>query len=82
MRPDRLVEDARIILGAVHVAPLAATGAARFLIGRTLDRETIEMAAGIAFKPAKPLDNTDLTHLWRKRMVRVEVSRALTELIA
>jgi hypothetical protein len=38
------------------------------------------MAAGIAYKPAKPLDNADLSYAWRKRMARVEVARALREL--
>ena len=33
-----------------------------------------------AYRPAKPLDNTDLTLAYRKRMVRVFVSRALREL--
>jgi 4-hydroxybenzoyl-CoA reductase subunit beta len=75
-----VVEDARIVLGAVHVRPLDAADAAEFLRGKTLDREVIEMAAGIAGKPAKPLDNADLVYHWRKRMVRVEVARALREL--
>jgi 4-hydroxybenzoyl-CoA reductase subunit beta len=75
-----VVEDARIVLGAVHVRPVEATDAAQFLRGRVLDAETIEMAAGIAYKPAKPLDNADLNYAWRKRMARVEVARALREL--
>jgi 4-hydroxybenzoyl-CoA reductase subunit beta len=74
------VEEARIVLGAVHVRPLRAPDAESFLQGRPLDDETLEMAAGIAYRPAKPLDNADLTHYWRKRMVRVEVARALREL--
>jgi 4-hydroxybenzoyl-CoA reductase subunit beta len=77
--PDCTVEDIRIVLAAVHTSPLEATDAADFLRGRQLTPETIAMGAGIAFNPAKPLDNTDLTHLWRKRMVRVEVRRALNE---
>ena len=32
---------------------------------------------GKAAKPAKPLDNADLGHFWRKRMVRVVVEQAL-----
>ncbi|HEY7410271.1 MAG TPA: hypothetical protein VII13_06000, partial [Vicinamibacteria bacterium] len=68
------------VLGAVHVRPVEATDAAQFLRGRVLDAETIEMAAGIAYKPAKPLDNADLNYAWRKRMARVEVARALREL--
>ena len=75
----RVVEDARIVLGAVHTAPVEATDAEQFLRGRTLDAETIEMAAGIAYKPARPLDNADLSYAWRKRMARIEVARALRE---
>jgi 4-hydroxybenzoyl-CoA reductase subunit beta len=77
---DDVVEDARIVLGAVHTHPVEATDAQQFLKGKRLDRETIEMAAGIAYKPAKPLDNADLAYAWRKRMARVEVARALREL--
>jgi 4-hydroxybenzoyl-CoA reductase subunit beta len=76
----RVVEEARIVLGAVHTAPVVATDAETFLRGRTLDPETIETAAGVAYKPAKPLDNADLSYAWRKRMARVEVARALREL--
>jgi 4-hydroxybenzoyl-CoA reductase subunit beta len=74
------VEEARIVLGAVHVAPVEAKDAQDFLRGKRLDAETIEMASGIAYKPAKPLDNADLVYSWRKRMARIEVSRALREL--
>lgn len=75
-----LVQDARIVLGAVHTRPLEATDAQEFLKGKPLDAETIEMAAGIAYRPARPLDNADLSYAWRKRMTRVEVARALREL--
>jgi 4-hydroxybenzoyl-CoA reductase subunit beta len=79
MRGD-VVEEARIVLGAVQVSPVEATDAGEFLRGRRLDGESIEMAAGIAYKPAKPLDNADLAYAWRKRMARIEVARALREL--
>ena len=75
-----VVEECRIVLGAVHTHPVEASAAQEFLQGRTLDAEAIEMAAGIAYKPAKPLDNADLVYAWRKRMVRIEVARALREL--
>jgi 4-hydroxybenzoyl-CoA reductase subunit beta len=75
-----VVEEARIVLGAVDVRPVEARDAQEFLRGRPLDRETIEMAAGIAYKPARPLDNADLVYAWRKRMARIEVARALGEL--
>jgi 4-hydroxybenzoyl-CoA reductase subunit beta len=76
----RVVEEARLVLGAVHTAPVVAADAQEFLRGRTLEAETIEIAAGIAYKPARPLDNADLSYAWRKRMARVEVARALREL--
>jgi len=75
-----VVEDARIVLGAVHVSPVQAREAEDFLRGKRLDGEHIDLAAGIAYKPAKPLDNADLSYAWRKRMARVEVARALREL--
>ncbi|MDQ6719986.1 MAG: FAD binding domain-containing protein [Candidatus Dormibacteraeota bacterium] len=69
----------RIVLSAVASHPLEARAADEFMTGKSLDEETIRAAAEIAAKPAKPLDNTDLTHFWRKRMVRVVVEQALTK---
>jgi 4-hydroxybenzoyl-CoA reductase subunit beta len=80
LAPGGPVEQIRIVLGAVHTSPVRATDAETFLEGKMLDRETIEMAAGIAYKPAKPLDNADLSYAWRKRMARLEVARALREI--
>jgi 4-hydroxybenzoyl-CoA reductase subunit beta len=77
---DGTVETARIVLTAVESAPVVAADAESSLVGRKLDDETIEQAAAIAYRPAKPLDNTDLTHAYRKKMARVEVARALREL--
>jgi 4-hydroxybenzoyl-CoA reductase subunit beta len=74
------VEEARIVLGAVHTTPVVARDANEFLRGKRLEPGVIDMAAGIAYKPAKPLDNADLVYSWRKRMVRIEVARALREL--
>jgi hypothetical protein len=44
-----------------------------------LDEATIMEAAVQAAGPAKPLDNADLSHSWRKRMVRVVVESALKD---
>jgi len=76
MDGDRVV-DCRIVLSAVASHPLEATAAGEFLKGRRLDAQTIAEAAAVAAKPAKPLDNADLSHFWRKRMVRVVVEQAL-----
>ena len=73
------VARCRIVLSAVASHPLEARAADEFLTGKTLDEETVRAAAEIAAKPAKPLDNADLTHFWRKRMVRVVVEQALIQ---
>ena len=75
------VTGCRIVLSAVASHPVEATAAEEFLNGRRLDAETIREAAEIAGKPAKPLDNADLSHFWRKRMVRVVVEQALERAI-
>jgi 4-hydroxybenzoyl-CoA reductase subunit beta len=73
------VAKCRIVLSAVASHPLDARAADEFLAGKTLDQETVREAAEIAAKPAKPLDNADLTHFWRKRMVRVVVEQAIAQ---
>jgi CO/xanthine dehydrogenase FAD-binding subunit len=40
----------------------------------------IEAAAEAAAGPARPLDNTDLTHPYRKKVTRVYVARALARI--
>ena len=78
---DRVVEDARLVLGAVASRPLDAHDAAASLIGRSLnDDAAIAAAAEAAFGPAKPMDNTDFVLHWRKRVVREFVTYALREL--
>jgi len=71
------VEWARLALSGVGSRPVEAAAAGEFLAGRTLTPEVVAEAAELAARPAKPLDNTDLTHFWRKRMVRVLVEQAL-----
>ena len=80
--PDGTVSAARVVLGAVASHPLEVPAAADALLGGRLDETSIGAAADAAFKPAKPMDNTDFTLGWRKEMVRVYVQRALSELRA
>jgi CO/xanthine dehydrogenase FAD-binding subunit len=67
------------VLGAVASYPIKATAAEELLVGQRLNDEVIEEAARVAFKPAKPLDNTDMGHPYRKQMVQVYVARALRD---
>jgi 4-hydroxybenzoyl-CoA reductase subunit beta len=73
------VVDCRIVLSAVASHPLEATAAEQFLKGKRAVADVIRETADIAAKPAKPLDNADLSHFWRKRMVRVVVEQALVQ---
>ena len=73
------VVSCRIVLSAVASHPLEATAAEAFLKGKRVNDDTIRETAEIAAKPAKPLDNADLSHFWRKRMVRVVVEQSLAQ---
>jgi 4-hydroxybenzoyl-CoA reductase subunit beta len=75
-----VVCEARVVLGAVASLPREAPKAAAVLVGQRLTAETIEAAADAAAGPARPLDNTDLTHPYRKKVARVYVARALARL--
>jgi CO/xanthine dehydrogenase FAD-binding subunit len=74
-----VVEKARIVLGAVASAPVEATEAADFLVGKPLTEETIAEAAALARGPARPMDNTDFQPQWRGAMVAPYTEGALRE---
>lgn len=74
------VVEARIVLGAVASAPVRALLAEQALAGRALDEEAIAKAAEAAAGPARPMDNTDFSFLWRKEMTRKWVAAALRQL--
>ena len=76
---DGTVTSARIVLTAVESAPLEAEKAQALLLGKKLSVDLIEEAAALAYRPAKPLDNTDLSYPYRKKMTKVEVARALRD---
>ncbi len=75
-----VVEDARIVVGSAACRPLSATVAAKSLLGRPLNQSSIEEAAALAARIAKPLDNTDFDMTWRKRVTAEFVTYALREL--
>ena len=75
-----VVREARIVLGAVASLPREAARAAEALVGERLQADVIARAADLAASPSKPLDNTDFTHPYRKKMTRVYVARALRRL--
>jgi 4-hydroxybenzoyl-CoA reductase subunit beta len=79
---DGAVEQVRLVLGAVGSAPVDVSEAAAPLVGTTPTPAAIESVAATAWRGARPLDNTDLHYAWRKKMARVYVRRALTEVCA
>lgn len=76
------VADARIVLGAVASYPQLIPGASDAVRGGKLEDDAIDAAAEAAFRPSKPMDNTDFGLSWRKQMTRTYVRRALEELRA
>jgi len=74
------VTDARIVLGGVASWPQEIPEAAAALRDGELGDDAIAAAAAAAYRPAKPLDNTDFDLSWRKQMTRVYVKAALEEL--
>ncbi len=77
---EQIVKDARIVLGGVASYPQDVPEAGAALRGMSLGAETIAAAAEAAYRPSKPMDNTDFDLSWRKQMTRVYVTRALNEL--
>jgi len=77
---DGAVSAARIVLGAVASCPVEAPEGAASLIGRPLSDSAIADAAERAAVPARPMDNTDFSLVWRKRVTREVVGYALREL--
>ena len=77
---DGTVEHARIVLGAAASRPMVAVEATTALEGKKLTDDAIAEAAEAAAKVAKPMDNTDFTLHWRKRVAPEFVTYALREL--
>ena len=71
--------EIRIVLGAVTSSPLRAYEAEEMLVGKHLTAERIEAAAQVAAKLAKPMDNTDMTLGFRKKMVTQFVAESIKE---
>jgi 4-hydroxybenzoyl-CoA reductase subunit beta len=74
------VGNARIVLGGVASWPQEIPEAAAALKDAALTDDIIGSASDAAYRPSKPMDNTDFDLSWRKQMTRVYVTRALEEL--
>lgn len=76
---DDTVTGLRLVLGAVHTHPVEVPEAAE-AVGERPSEELFDAVAEAAYRRSTPLDNTDLTLYWRKKVTRVTVRRALCRL--
>jgi 4-hydroxybenzoyl-CoA reductase subunit beta len=75
--------EARLVLGAVGPRPLLVPAAVTApLIGQQLTAELIAEVAQAAARLARPLDNSDMSAGYRKKMVSVYIAGALAEAAA
>jgi 4-hydroxybenzoyl-CoA reductase subunit beta len=79
---DGVIEEARITLGAVASHPIEARAAAARLLGQPLNAALLAEVAALAAKPARPLDNADLTMSYRKQVTTTYVRRALEHFLS
>ncbi len=76
---EGLCVDGRIVLGAVSSQPVVLDELVQdMLIGQPLTPERIDQFAQKAYRPAKPMDNTDMNLSYRKKITKVFIIRALT----
>jgi carbon-monoxide dehydrogenase medium subunit len=78
---DMTVSRARITLGSVAPTIIRTLEAERSLIGETLNAEAVAAAAALAQEAATPIDDIRGGALYRAKMVRVLVRRALEALV-
>jgi 4-hydroxybenzoyl-CoA reductase subunit beta len=77
---DGRCADARVVLGAVSSRPiLVEAETTDILLGQALTPEVIEAFAQRAYRPAKPMDNTDMALSYRKKLARLYIMGALKE---
>ena len=75
-----IVEDLRVVLGAVASRPVGITAATDLARGQSLTDDRIAEIAESAYPLGKPMDNTDYELVWRKKMIRPLVTYALRDL--
>jgi 4-hydroxybenzoyl-CoA reductase subunit beta len=78
--PDGSVDGCRIVLGAVASHPVDVSAAGALLVGTGFEDAAIAACAETAARPSRPMDNTDFSLVWRKRMTKTLITYALREL--
>jgi carbon-monoxide dehydrogenase medium subunit len=76
-----IIEEASITLGAVTPVIVHAEEAEKHLVGNVLNLKTIEEAANLAMKSAKPIDDVRGSAKYRMEMVRICTLRGLRAIL-
>jgi len=76
----KVIENARVALGAAASRPFLLEKASEFLKGKKLTDDVIAEASVLIASRAKPLDNTDMDLYWRKEVADDFAGYALREL--
>jgi len=76
-KPDGVVKDVRVALGAVGPTPILADSVKGVLIGKTPDEKTLSKAARAAVEDARPIDDHRGSAWYRVQMVELVTLRLL-----
>jgi len=74
---ELVIQDVRLVLGAVGPTPFRARAAERVLAGQKLDESLIDLASRTASKEAKPITDMRASAEYRTTLVEVLTRRAL-----
>lgn len=77
---EKIIQEARVALGAAASRPFLLEKASEFLKGKKLSDDVIAEASTLIASRAKPLDNTDMDLYWRKEVADDFAGYALREL--
>jgi len=80
--PEGRIGAANIVLNAVSSSPVELKSTGSFLIGERLGESLIERTVQSAFEIAHPVNNTGMSPLYRKRLVRILLKRILEKFLS
>lgn len=78
---DGMIHSAAVTLGAVAPTIIHANDAEDFLVGKSLDNETIQTAADLAAKSARPINDIRSSADYRRTIVRTLTARGLQSIV-
>lgn len=78
---DGVIEDARVVLGAVAPVPMRAVKVEEFLKGKKASDELFEEAGKIAYSECRPITDFRASEEYRRDLVRVYTKRSLKKAV-